>query len=73
MLQVGSLQPPGHDIGHFPIIYQSNDPQIFHLPKVHPSTINIGGTYTFHIFLNSNERLQILQDLSLLHCSEMPR
>ena len=32
MLQVGSLQPPGHDIGNFlTIIYKSNDPQIFHL------------------------------------------
>ena len=29
--KVGSLQPPGHDIGHFSIIYKSNDPQIFHL------------------------------------------
>ena len=29
MLQVGSLQPPGHDIGHF--FYKSNDPQISHL------------------------------------------
>ena len=33
MLQVESLQPPGHDTGNFSITYKSNDPQIFHLQK----------------------------------------
>ena len=31
MKTVESLQPPGHDIGNFSIIYKTNDPQIFHL------------------------------------------